>query len=155
MENPREWLSTLTTDSLNEISQKSGIPERTFYNQLGKGTLSMENVVKIAEAYDAHPLGALIQAGYVHPRWQEIGDRLAALRQCSPRELADEMVRRIEEAEEHHDDVPEEFTTEISHIGDRRQRTEDHDDYVEPERYVAKKRTKELFEGDDGYGPGA
>ena len=62
---PQLWLRTITTDSQNELSRKVGIPERTLYNQIRKGRLSAENVLKIAEVYNIHPLRALIDNGYV------------------------------------------------------------------------------------------
>ena len=91
---PQLWLRTITTDSQNELSRKVGIPERTLYNQIRKGRLSAENVLKIAEVYNIHPLRALIDNGYVDEKWDK--DVETYLTAASPRQLADAMIKIIE-----------------------------------------------------------
>lgn len=116
MQTPHEWLAALTSDSQNQAARRAGIPERTLYHQLGKGSLSVENVLKLAKAYDKHPLRALIDTGYVDPSWAKSEDVISALQQATPTQLADEMLRRIEKAEERAEKAPLPFTTPINEL---------------------------------------
>ena len=48
-----EWLTTTTGDSVRNVAITIGVAPRTLATQLEKEHLSPENVIKIAEAYDA------------------------------------------------------------------------------------------------------
>lgn len=109
---PQLWLKTVTTDSQNESARKAGIPERTLYSQIRKCRLSAENVLKIAEAYNIHPLRALIDNGYVDQKWDR--DIETYLTAASPRQLADAMIKIIEDAQKRAGGIiPKEFTDPI------------------------------------------
>lgn len=108
---PQLWLRTITTDGQNELSRKVGIPERTLYNQIRKGRLSAENVLKIAEVYNIHPLRALIDNGYVDEKWDK--DVETYLTAASPRQLADAMIKIIEDTQKRAGIIPKEFTDPI------------------------------------------
>ena len=93
--NAKEWLRVTTTDPLNEIARRAGIPQRTLYNQLERRSLAAENVIKVADAYGVHPLRALIDCGYVDAGWAELPDVDTALRRATDDQLADEILRRL------------------------------------------------------------
>ena len=63
-----EWLTTTTGDSVRNVAITIGVAPRTLATQLEKERISPENVIKIAEAYEAHPVGALVATGYLDTR---------------------------------------------------------------------------------------
>lgn len=130
MNTAHEWLANLTDDSQNEAARRAGIPERTLYNQLGKGSLSVENVLKLAEAYDLHPIRALIDTCNVDPRWENVEDVKAALKAATPQELANEMLDRLEQAEASGTTVDDEFNTPVDELARRREEQSEWGDAV-------------------------
>lgn len=59
----RVWLEKITDDSVLAISKSIGVANSTLVAQLNKQKISADNVVKIAEHYDLHPVGALVDTG--------------------------------------------------------------------------------------------
>lgn len=91
-----EWLRQITEDSVRATAKKIDIAPRTLATQIEKGRISPENVIAIAVAYDHHPVGALVETGYLDAKWAEQVDPLRALRTVSEQQLADEVLRRME-----------------------------------------------------------
>lgn len=114
MSNHKEWLDQVTNSSSNrEVSKLSGVPMRTIYNQLEKGSLSPENVIAIAVAYGHHPVGALVDTGYLDEKWATQVDPAHALRTVTEDQLADEVLRRMNIGKAHGAlDVPVDELTE-------------------------------------------
>lgn len=94
--NHTTWIET-TTDGATprEIGRLTGISYRTIQEQKNRGKISAENVIKIAEAYDHHPVTALIDTGFLDERWSTATDTRAALRAATEHELADEVLDRM------------------------------------------------------------
>ncbi len=91
----RAWLEKITDDSVLAISKSIGVANSTLVAQLNKQKISADNVVKIAEHYDLHPVGALIDTGYIHERWARTVDPVQALREVTEDQLAGEVLRRM------------------------------------------------------------
>lgn len=91
-----EWLASVTDrDSARTIAKRSGVPGRTVLNQMEKGRLSAENVIRIADGYGQSPVRALVDTGFIDEQWAETVDPITALRQVSEEDLADEVLRRM------------------------------------------------------------
>lgn len=144
-----EWLTTTTGDSVRNVAITIGVAPRTLATQLEKERISPENVIKIAEAYDAHPVGALVDTEYLSSKWAEQVDPEMAVRELTDEQLADEILRRLRDVRGNH----EAFHTPVADLNARRSNTRDDD--VEPLPYAANHRKAEPEEGDDDYGPGA
>lgn len=92
----KDWVDRVSNSASNrEISRMSGVPMRTIYNQIEKGNISAENVIAIAIAYGHHPVGALVDTGYLEEKWAQHIDPAHALRTVTEDELADEVLRRM------------------------------------------------------------
>ncbi|WP_454973961.1 hypothetical protein [Corynebacterium propinquum] len=91
----RAWLEKITDDSVLAISKSIGVANSTLVAQLNKQKISADNVVKIAEHYDLHPVGALVDTGYIHEKWARTVDPVKALREVTEDQLADEVLRRM------------------------------------------------------------
>lgn len=91
-----EWFEMTTSDSVRAAANTIGIPQRTLAAQIEKGRISPENVIAIAVAYDHHPVGALVDTGYLDAKWAEQVDPARALRSVTEQQLADEVLRRME-----------------------------------------------------------
>lgn len=91
-----EWLRQITEDSVRATAKKIDIAPRTLATQIEKGRISPENVIAIAVAYDHHPVGALVDTGYLDAKWAEHVDPMRALRAVTEQQLADEVLRRME-----------------------------------------------------------
>ena len=89
--NPTHWIATLTDDTVKQVAKKANIPERTLHHQIGRGTLSIENILKIAVTYNHHPTRALIEWGHIDASWERIPDIEAALRAASEEPTLDEL----------------------------------------------------------------
>ena len=91
-----DWLDkVLGGDSLREASKIADVPMRTLYSQREKGRITAENVIAIAIAYGHHPVGALVDTGYLDEKWAKSIDPMRALRDVDEEELADEVLRRM------------------------------------------------------------
>ena len=144
-----EWLTTTTGDSVRNVAITIGVAPRTLATQLEKERISPENVIKIAEAYEAHPVGALVATEYLDTRWAEGIDPEMAVRELTDEQLANEILRRLRDVRGDHDA----FHTPVADLDARRSNTSDGD--VDSLPYAANRRPLEPEEGDDDYGPGA
>lgn len=93
--NHKDWLETITDDSVLAISKAIGTANSTLVAQLNKQKISPENVIRIAEHYGHHPVDALVETGYLDKRWAKAIAPLQALREVSEDDLADEVLRRM------------------------------------------------------------
>ena len=91
-----EWFEATSSDSVRSAANTIGIPQRTLAAQIEKGRISPENVIAIAVAYGHHPVSALVDTGYLDPKWAEQVDPARALRAVTEQQLADEVLRRME-----------------------------------------------------------
>ena len=97
-----EWAATITKgDAVNAIATKSGIVHRTFARQMERGKISAENVIAIATAYGHHPVGALVDTGYLDEKWAQQIDPAHTLRMVTEDQLADEVLRRMKLGQAH------------------------------------------------------
>ena len=90
-----EVLAKITSDSGRTIARKAGINERTFLHQVSNGKMPLENLIKVASAYGASPIRALIDLGEIDEAWTRVPDIDAALRLADDEQLTDELLRRI------------------------------------------------------------
>lgn len=143
-----DWLNETTGNaSPREIGKKTGISFRTVHDQSARDKLSAENVIKISEAYDVHPVTALIDCDLLAAKWATASDPVAAIREVSDEQLADEVLRRMQIGSHM------EFETPINELEQRRSNRATPN--VEPTQYAASRRTRQPEEGSDDYGPGA
>lgn len=80
---------------MRSVAREVGLAQRTLANQIGKESVSAENVILIAENVDANPVRALVDTGYLESRWAETVDPATALQTVSEEELAAEVLRRM------------------------------------------------------------
>lgn len=100
--NHTEWLKQVTKSaSMREVSRRSGVAERTVASQIERNKFSAGNVIRIAVGFDAHPVTALVDCGYIDPEDAKAADPLAAIRKVTDDELADEVLRRLRLAGDH------------------------------------------------------
>lgn len=129
-----QWLHQITDDSVRSAAKKIDVAPRTLATQLEKGRISPENVIAIAVAYGHHPVGALVDTGYLDAKWAEQVDPARALRTVTEDELADEVLRRMKLGVER--DGP--LDTPIDELAQRRHVTPDsYDDEIMPEDAAA------------------
>lgn len=143
------WLAATTGDSVRNVAITIGLPPRTLATQIEKGRISPENVIKIAEHYDIHPVGALVDTGYLDKKWASEVDPVTAATQLTDEQLAEEILRRLREVRGDH----AVFHTPVADLDAHRSNNTNED--VEPAPYAANRRELEPEEGDDDYGPGA
>lgn len=97
-----EWVTQATKgDSARAIGKKAKVSFRTIYDQIERGRISAENVIAIAIGYGHHPVTALVDCGYLDAEYANTADPVAALRQVSEDDLADEVLRRMKLAGDH------------------------------------------------------
>ncbi|MGV0340340.1 helix-turn-helix domain-containing protein [Corynebacterium parakroppenstedtii] len=130
-----QWLHQITDDSVRSAAKKIDVAPRTLATQLEKGRISPENVIAIAVAYGHHPVGALVDTGYLDAKWAEQVDPARALRTVTEDDLADEVLRRMKLGVER--DGP--LDTPIDELAQRRHVTPDSydDDDTMPEDAAA------------------
>lgn len=92
----REWLADLTKESQGEVAERIGMGRRTLQNQIYR-RVRIETVIAIAEAYNVSPVTALIDLGFLSPRWATPSqtDIKVALRSASAEDLANEVTLRL------------------------------------------------------------
>lgn len=91
-----EWLDGLTNgESVNAIARKAGLVARTFARQVDRNRFDAESVIKLAVAYDVHPVRALVDTGYLDERYARTVDPASAIRTVTEDQLADEVLRRM------------------------------------------------------------
>lgn len=93
------WIDAISAgSSLRQVAITAHLPAPTIARQVRENTLSPENVVAIARAYDASPLDGLVATGLL--RRDEVGTAgiLDALRAASDEQLVEEVSRRLHDA---------------------------------------------------------
>lgn len=96
MMNHNEWVEHVAPGESNrDIARAAGVPMRTLYSQRERSALAAENVIAIAVAYGHHPVGALVDTGYLDATWAEQVDPARALRTVTEQQIADEVLRRM------------------------------------------------------------
>lgn len=113
------WITTKINDSVRNIAITAGIPQRTLATQLEKERITPENVIKIAEAFDLNPVGALVDTGYLDAKWGKQVDPVIAAQQLTDKQITDEILRRLSEVRGNHD----EFRTPVDELAERRSNT--------------------------------
>lgn len=91
-----EWITEVSDhETINAIATKADIVPRTFARQVERRNISAENVIAIAIAYGHHPVGALVDTGYLEEKWAQQVDPSRVLQKVSEDQLADEVIRRM------------------------------------------------------------
>lgn len=143
------WLERSTQDSIRQIARTAGITHRTLGYQLEKGAISPENVIAIAEAYGLHPVGALVETGYLEEKWASEVDPVFALRKVTDDQIAEEVLRRMKIGTETNlFEIPLDELQEVLAQREAEERSERH------LRAIADSSPDELEPGDDGYHDG-
>ena len=101
----KDWLGRVTSGaSVNAVAGRISMGQRTLNDQVsGASTLKPETVVKIARAYAAEPVAALVELGLVSAEEARSNAGLEqisvaeALAKASNRELLTEIGRRLDE----------------------------------------------------------
>ena len=94
--NNSEWLEKVTNNaSVNAAANRAGIVQRTLSRQVERGEISAENVIAIAEAYDVHPVRALVDTEYLDEEYARTVDPVSAIRMVSEEQLANEVLYRM------------------------------------------------------------
>lgn len=149
-----QWLHQITDDSVRSAAKKIDVAPRTLATQLEKGRISPENVIAIAVAYGHHPVGALVDTGYLDAKWAEQVDPARALHTVTEDELADEVLRRMKLGVER--DGP--LDTPVDELAQRRHVTPSAYSDTTPDEedlpYVADSSPTEPEPGDDDYSDG-
>nr|DAT11452.1 MAG TPA: repressor protein [Caudoviricetes sp.] len=114
--NHKEWLEKTTVDSVNAIAKKINVKQRTLAAQLDRDRLTPENVIKIAEHYGNHPVGALVETGYLSEKWASGIDPFLAVRKLTDEQILEEILRRLKLPGDHR-----EFVTPIDELVEERQ----------------------------------
>jgi hypothetical protein len=95
--NKEEWFAkTVGTDTVNEMSTKSGISAATAWRQYNNNLgFTAENVILIARAYKKNPVAALVAFNYIREDEQLEAGNLKSLEGMSDNSLLDELARRL------------------------------------------------------------
>lgn len=64
----KEWLENITTDTLHNVALKAGVTPSTIYRQVNADALTIQNVVRIADAYGVNITRALVDTGHIPHR---------------------------------------------------------------------------------------
>lgn len=111
-----DWMNATTgNESVRATALKAGLAQRTLANQIEKEHISAENVIAIAEAYNVHPVRALVDTEYLDEKYARTVDPVSAIRMVSEEQLADETLRRMKLGVK--TDV---LTTDINDLASRR-----------------------------------
>ncbi|OHR25506.1 hypothetical protein HMPREF2899_04410 [Corynebacterium sp. HMSC072D01] len=129
--------------SLRDLANAIGGTHSTIGRKLDNDDPQM--IVEIAKHFGANPVGVLISIEFLNPRDVRNYAAVSNLENYDDLELAEEIVRRLREREDH-----EALHGNIFELSDYQSVPADtHLDYV------AKRGTPEPEEGDDDYGDGA
>lgn len=91
----KEWLDATTNgQSIRAIATRAGIPISTLARQIRRGTVTADNAVAIARAYEASPVRALAAAGIIDEPSPDGVSVAEALVEATDDELASELARR-------------------------------------------------------------
>lgn len=116
--NINDWYSdTVRNDSVNRVSQRSGIAQTTLNGQVKSGHLKPETVVAVANAYGKDALDALVVSGLItREQIRQHGVR-QALSAATDRQIADEVWTRLNDGAEHATfDEPVAPASTVSHL---------------------------------------
>ncbi len=154
------WIRSLPgKPSITAAARAAGIQKTTLIRQLDRGTVSAENVIEIARAYDVSPVDALVTTGHLRADEVKIVGVSIALGHATNHDLLEEVNQRVDpEARRilhgegitpHFVDVgPGATVTELPG------RSTEPDGSVGPLPYVADSSPDEPEMGDDGYHDG-
>lgn len=155
----QKWIYAICgSDSVRRIAIKSGLPQRTLANQIEKDAISAENVIKIAIAYDAHPVRALVDTGYLDEKYARSVDPATAVKEVSEEVLANEVLARMRRGLQ-----TDALTTPVDELATRREAGVEKQfkganwrDQPKPGRdgYAADSSAREPQMGDDEYHDG-
>ena len=99
--NQEQWLRKVTNgDSNRKISERAGISDATLGRHMKNNELPADTIIKIAEAYNANPIDALVALGFMQSKWSAAPTPLSALRQAGDQDLTDEILYRLKICEE-------------------------------------------------------
>ncbi|MDK8450957.1 hypothetical protein [Corynebacterium mastitidis] len=112
-----DWIQEITDDSVRAIARESGIAHRTLATQIERNKITPENVIAIAIAYGHHPVGALVDTGYLDEQWAQQIDPARVLQEVSEEQLAYEVLRRMKIGAE-----TDYLTTDVNELAARRER---------------------------------
>lgn len=97
--NKQEWLTITTNNaSINEIAKRSDIPVSTLWRRSRDDfAFTSDEIIKIARAYGANPLDALVIFGYLRQEERSTSSipEEAALKTIGKEKLLDEVSRRM------------------------------------------------------------
>ncbi|WP_058234992.1 hypothetical protein [Devriesea agamarum] len=94
----KQWMTRVTQGaSLRAIASAAGIKQATLARQAAENRISPESVVAIAHTYNANVLEGLIAQRLLRPDDITQVREVIGLREASDRELADEILRRLNE----------------------------------------------------------
>ena len=111
-----EWLQKVSKgDSINASANKAGIQQRTLARQVDREHIDAESVIALAIAYGIHPVGALVETGYIDEKWASQIDPFLAVRKLTDEQILEEILRRMKLPGDHR-----EFTTPVDELIEER-----------------------------------
>ena len=118
--NKKEWYEKTTNGlTVNEVAVKAGLSSATAWRQCRDDlNFSMENVIKIARAFDADPVDGLIAFGYLKESERNMSAMTASLRNATDEQLIEEMARRLAEYRATHDGAEDSIFDKPIHLTD-------------------------------------
>ena len=153
-----EYLESLMGgQTAKEAATLTGISASNFTRWKQGARADPDFVVKIARAYNVNVLEALVKADFITEEEAKLTEvaPVLDLTKVSGADLMGEVERRVDMLR-YLESLSASGDATIRNISDRRRSPKSISlGKAEPERYVAKKRSRELSEGDDGYGSGA
>lgn len=111
-----EWLQKVSKgDSTNASANKAGIQQRTLARQVDREHIDAESVIALAIAYGIHPVGALVETGYLDEKWANQIVPFLAVRKLTDEQILEEILRRMKLPGDHR-----EFTTPVDELLEER-----------------------------------
>lgn len=111
-----EWLQKVSKgDSINASANKAGIQQRTLARQVDREHIDAESVIALAIAYGIHPVGALVETGYLDEKWANQIVPFLAVRKLTDEQILEEILRRMKLPGDHR-----EFTTPVGELLEER-----------------------------------
>lgn len=157
---PDAWIKSLPGNpSITAAARAAGIQKTTLIRQLDRGTVSAENVIEIARAYDVSPVDALVATGHLRADEVKIVGVELALGYATNHQLLGEVNDRVDPDGRrlfHEGGITPHFDSDSSAgtVTSLRRYSNSPDDDVEPLRYVADSSPDEPEMGDDGFHDG-
>lgn len=95
-----DWFTQTTKNAtVNAVANKAGIVQRTLARQIERGHIDAENAIKIAIAYNVHPVRALVDTGYLEEKYAQEVDITTAIQTADEMVIVDEVLRRMRKGE--------------------------------------------------------